>query len=113
MSVIDFCDVMCVSLCVKWQPIKHGQTPLWIASRYGRLKMVEYLATEAKIDPNKADEIVSVTCAVCNGDVVYVWYDGCPHAYLRSLRGDHTCEESSVLCIIDFCDVMCVSLCVK
>ena len=68
--VIDFCDLMCVSLCVKWYPIKDGRTAIWDAARYGLLKVVEYLATEAKANPNQPDKVLSVTLLdVCDGDV--------------------------------------------
>ena len=61
---------MCVSVCVKWYPIKDERTPLWIAAQNGHLKVVEYLATEVKADPNQPDKVLSVTLFdVCDGDV--------------------------------------------
>ena len=60
---------MCVSLCVKWYPIKCGCTPLWDAACGGHLKVVEYLVTEAKADPNQPDKVLSVKLDVCDGDV--------------------------------------------
>ena len=61
---------MCVPLCVKWYPTKLAITPLWVAAREGHLKVVEYLVTEAKADPNQPDQVLSVTLLdVCDGDV--------------------------------------------
>ena len=56
---------MC-SLFVKWYAIKLRRTPLWIAAKGGHLKVVEYLVTEAKADPNLADKVLSVIKDVCN-----------------------------------------------
>ena len=51
-------------------PSKFGCTPLWNAAQYGHLKVVEYLVTEAKADPNQPDEVLSVTLLdVCDGDM--------------------------------------------
>ena len=66
MCVIDFRHVMCV---FKWYPIKDGYTPLWTAAGKGHLKVVEYLATEAKVNPNQANKVLSVIKDVCHRDV--------------------------------------------
>ena len=61
---------MCVcSWFVKWYAIKHGRTPLLIAAKRGHLKVVEYLVTEAKANPNQADEVLSVIKDVCDRDM--------------------------------------------
>ena len=88
MRVIDFCGMMCVSLCLKWQPIKFGCTPLWIAALSDRLKVVQYLLTKAKVNPNQANKVFFKTCGACDCDVMYVWDDGSPQAHLHSLLGD-------------------------
>ena len=63
-------------LVVKWNPIKDGCTDLWIAAKNGHFEEVKYLATEAKVDPNQADKVLSVELDVCDRDVMHVWDEG-------------------------------------
>ena len=60
---------MCVSSFVKWYAIKNGCTPLLIAAEEGHVKVVEYLVTEAKVNANQANEVLSVICDVCDRGV--------------------------------------------
>ena len=53
--------------------------------------MIECLMTEAKVNPNQEDEVLSVICDVCDRD----WVDVSPHVDLHSFIGDHVCGESA------------------
>ena len=105
LCIIDFHDVICVCVCVslivKWYPIKDGRAPLGIAALRGHLKVVEYLVTEAKVNPNQSDEVINVICDACDGDE-----NTDAHLY-SSLIGDHECREW----VSDFQNVICVFLC--
>ena len=57
MCVIDFRNVMRVFMFVKWDAIEVGRTPLWVAAEGGYLKVVAYLVTEVKVNPNQANEV--------------------------------------------------------
>ena len=56
--------------------------------------MVAYLVTEAKVNPNQSDKVLSVIKDVYDCDVcVSVWGDGSPHAHLQLLLVDHVYGE--------------------
>ena len=48
---------VCVSSFVKCYPIKFEQTPLFLAAAEGHFKVVQYLVTEAKVNPNQPDKV--------------------------------------------------------
>ena len=60
---------MCVSLFIEWCRIKIGRTLVFVAAEGGHLKVVEYLVTVAKVNPNQSDKVLSVICDGCDGGV--------------------------------------------
>ena len=44
-------------MLAKWYAIKYRVTPLFFAAAAGHLKVVEYLLTEAKVNPNQANKV--------------------------------------------------------
>ena len=66
--ISDVHNITHAFLFAKWYRIKDGRTPLWIAVEGGHVKVVEYLVTEAKVNPNQPDEVCSViSCVLCLG----------------------------------------------
>ena len=92
---------VCVSPFVQWYPIKDGRTPLSIAAQGDHLKVVKCLLTEAKVDPNQPDKVLSGAYDVCGRDVC-----------VPRVSGVHTCICTHCLVIMHKASA-CVHACVR
>ena len=89
--------------------IKDGRTPLLAAAHQGHLNVVKYLFTEAKVNPNQPDKVLSGSDDVCDRDVcvcvcVCAYGEWSAHVHLHSLLGDHAFGECA-------CGYACVHMC--
>ena len=63
---------VCCSVFAEWSILQDGCTPLWAAAFNGRLKVVQYLWTDCKADPNQPNKVLRRpygACTSCTGDL--------------------------------------------